>query len=1475
MKFTTLLLTALAFEAQAAIHVTNLSVEGRKDQPLGLDVETPRLGWQIVADAGEQDVVQTGYHILVASSPELLAQGQGDLWDATVQSPQSLWIDYLGIPLQANQRAYWKVQVTCEKSKGKKTVTEQSPWSDASSWGAGMLTGDNWRGNWIGLDYAMPWDVEDVHSRLSARYYRTTFETKDKQVRHATLHIAGLGLYEAFVNGHRVGDAPNSDSNVGQQVLMPAPTDYRRSIIYNSFDVTPYLLPTQPSSTPLNPSSHCLAVTVSNGRYYTMQQKKKLYKIPTFGYPTLRANLIIEYTDGTSDVIATNEKNWRVTADGPIRSSNEYDGEIYDAGKAFEKWTMADFDDSQWRQPERSALPIGKMRGNTTPPMVVQEVLYPRDIRLTEDGRILFDFGQNFAGWMRVPIGQMGLNKDDTLRLRFAEKLEAPIGAPWTEQESWASNGPGYCLTDTSRLYVENLRNAEVTDYYIASGHEDEDETWAPRFTYHGFRFAEMVILPNANPEYPVRKRIKPRNGNKSPLLTLLDLSKPSNTSNLSNPSNSSTPTSPFLGEVVGDPMETLYTFETSNKVLNRVVRNAFWGVRSNYKGMPVDCPQRDERQPWVGDHSMGCWGESYLMDNHALYVKWMQDLEDSQRPDGTLPGVAPAFWNYYNDDITWPSVFIFGADMLYTQFGDIEAIRRHYPAMRRWVMHFWQQHRDPVTGVVKADKYADWCCPPEAPELIHSQDPNRVTDGVLIGSCYLYRIFQDMMKFDDILINKLQTCSDKERLAINREGLTIELLKADKAEYQACRTSLRDAVNAVFLNVKTKADDPKAGRSPRSMTSPSNHILYPDSVYYSNNSVTANLLPWAFGIVPDEHTATVERWIMRKHLLLPGDTPELKNVDGHIQCGVIGMSWLLRGLADMGRQDIAWMLATVKSYPGWGYMALHGATTIWELWNGDTANPRMNSGNHIMLLGDLIPWCMENVAGIKAAAPGFSTIAFAPNFEVEELSEASGSYKTPYGLAASHWQKTDNRLIWDVTVPCNAQGAVTLPYNAVDKKGNRITAPVALGSGTHHLEYALDPALPIRNYYQGGAYERQYADSLSQDRQGIICDQFVYDFQQAAHPSCHSASIAELRNGDLLCTFFLGAREGAPDVCVYTARKKKGHDNWDPLQLVANGDLREGAKGFGTEIDSTITTPIQVNVNRKACYNPVLFQIPGGDLLLFYKIGKNVRDWTGYLMRSSDNGYTWSDPRQELVAASNPTPSSQLSPVQCSDSLLGAIKNQPIWLPKGFRCANGTVLQKARILSPSSKETGTASKEKSGKWRSYIEMSEDEGRTWALYGPVPAEAHIGTIQPALLVHRDGRIQMLCRTHRPKDTESHLARIATAFSDDGGLTWGPMQLLDDVPNNNSGIDAVTLPDGTFALVYNPFSLVPGPDKPLRNPTCIATSEDGVNWVHRLTLESSPISQYSYPSLLLGSDGTLHAIYTWRRQGIKYQQIRLK
>ena len=161
----------------------------------------------------------------------------------------------------------------------------------------------------------------------------------------------------------------------------------------------------------------------------------------------------------------------------------------------------------------------------------------------------------------------------------------------------------------------------------------------------------------------------------------------------------------------------------------------------------------------------------------------------------------------------------------------------------------------------------------------------------------------------------------------------------------------------------------------------------------------------------------------------------------------------------------------------------------------------------------------------------------------------------------------------------------------------------------------------------------------------------------------------------------------------------------------------------------------------------------------------------------------------------------------------------------------------------------------------------------------MPSRKEIRTIQPALLVHRDGRVQMLCRTASPAKDHGELARVATSFSDDGGLTWSEMQLLDSLPNNNSGIGAATLPDGSFALIYNPFGCVdwrdrndPNRNKPMRNPLYVATSTDGLHWTPQLVMESSPVSQYSYPSMIVGSDGSLHCIYTWRRQRIKYQRV---
>lgn len=392
------------------------------------------------------------------------------------------------------------------------------------------------------------------------------------------------------------------------------------------------------------------------------------------------------------------------------------------------------------------------------------------------------------------------------------------------------------------------------------------------------------------------------------------------------------------------------------------------------------------------------------------------------------------------------------------------------------------------------------------------------------------------------------------------------------------------------------------------------------------------------------------------------------------------------------------------------------------------------------------------------------------------------------------------------------------------------------VGSGKHH--FSVD--IPTRNV-------------------AILSDEFLYE--KASFPECHGATIVELKNGDLVASFFGGTKERNPDCCIWVCRKPKGAKEWTSPQLAADGVFSiKDAQATLAGIDSTCTPVTNARgkliARRKACWNPVLFQIPGGDLILFYKIGLSVGDWTGWLVRSRDGGKTWSK-REPLP-----------------EGFLGPIKNKPEYI-------NG------RIICPSSKEGGKG-------WRIHFEISDDNGKTWKTTESLAAELSVLTqhrkkggvnvddqeggeavkgedakpiyaIQPSILMHKDGRLQVLCRTRN--------ARIATAWSNDNGDTWSKVTLL-DVPNNNSGTDAVTLQDGRHVLIYNNFSTLPGTPKGPRTPLCVAISEDGINWQPVLTLEDSPISQYSYPSIIQGKDGRLHAVYTWRRQRVKYAEIDL-
>jgi predicted neuraminidase len=312
----------------------------------------------------------------------------------------------------------------------------------------------------------------------------------------------------------------------------------------------------------------------------------------------------------------------------------------------------------------------------------------------------------------------------------------------------------------------------------------------------------------------------------------------------------------------------------------------------------------------------------------------------------------------------------------------------------------------------------------------------------------------------------------------------------------------------------------------------------------------------------------------------------------------------------------------------------------------------------------------------------------------------------------------------------------------------------------------------------------------------GAIVDQ-EFVFETAPFPSAHASTIVETRDG-LVAAWFGGSREGAPDVGIWVSRRV--NRQWTPPVEAATGAQADGA--------------------RQPCWNPVLFDLPGRELLLFYKVGPSPQAWWGMVRTSRDNGRTWSDARR------------------LPDGILGPIKNKPA------RLADGTLVAGSSTESP----------DRPSVWRVHFERTSDGGRSWTTAFPAaaPAGPAIDAIQPSLLAHADGRLQAVGRTRSQ--------RIFETWSSDGGRTWTPLALT-ALPNPNSGIDAVTLRDGRHLIVYNHATQG-------RSPLNVAISRDGITWQPVLVLESAP-GEYSYPAVIQSADGRVHITYTWKRQRIKH------
>ena len=304
-----------------------------------------------------------------------------------------------------------------------------------------------------------------------------------------------------------------------------------------------------------------------------------------------------------------------------------------------------------------------------------------------------------------------------------------------------------------------------------------------------------------------------------------------------------------------------------------------------------------------------------------------------------------------------------------------------------------------------------------------------------------------------------------------------------------------------------------------------------------------------------------------------------------------------------------------------------------------------------------------------------------------------------------------------------------------------------------------------------------------------IAGEEFVYT--RAPFPSAHASTIVETPGG-LVAAWFGGTGEKNPDVGIWLSR----HDDrgWSIPVEVANG--------------------VQPKGPRYPCWNPVLFRTSAGALWLFYKVGPSPSRWWGLVMRSEDDGRSWSDP------------------ARLPDGILGPIRAKPVQL------ADGTLL-----AGSSTEDDG---------WRVHMERTRDPAGAWEKTPPLNTPASFAAIQPTILVHGERRIQILCRTEQRV--------IAESWSEDSGRTWSPLRAT-DLPNPSAGIDSVHLADGRFLLVYNPT-------RDNRRQLQIAISPDGRSWTPAVMLEDSA-GEYSYPAVIQSRDGRVHVTYTWRRERIKH------
>ena len=1045
--------TALRPAAQAPAFTgpVELRVDSVKT-PLGIDDPAPRFSWQLQDPA--RGAKQTAYEVLVATRAELLGQGQTDVWDSgRTESDASLNVRYEGAALQPSTRYFWRVKVW--DAVGKPYGESETGW-----WETGLVTQGGWRAQWIGYETAeeaavrhaqAAWITSPDAKVLAAekaaeeRYAYRQGIVLARPVRRATLYATGQDTVSAWINGAQVlaadklpawkqmpwrkfvraevtthlsagkntiaiesvhyvvnpngmaaADAPPLMATLfveftdGSTATFASGTEWKTAVHAaagwerKGFDDSGWksaVVSTQALGHPWIPDSvktlrHAFTVNlpVKSARLYAtalgayemfLNGRRVGDDVLAPGWTDYRQRVKYQTYDvtalvahGANAIGALLAPGWYETSLEWLQQPNNY-GDTPPALRAqlriehtdgSVEWVVTD---ASWRAGRTEILHSEIYDGES------------QDARLKQTGWNTAAF--DAAEWKsavalepsRVAIEAQVYPSIRAERTVKAKSVNEPrpgvhvydFGQNFSGVERLRVEGPAgtdvrlrfaEIVNADGTIYTDNLRTAKATDHFILDGKGMEEFT--PQFTFHGFRYVEVTGLPSA----PGKDAV-------TALVLHTD--------------------APFTAKL-----------ETGSGMINQLWSNILWGQRSNFVGVPTDCPQRDERLGWMGDAQVFWRAASYNMDLAAFSRKFAGDMRGTQV--GTpyfgiySPGTAQpnsgfgAGWSDAGVVIPWTS---------WLQNGDTSVIEENWAAMEKYLNAIEAANPDGLWEHASGIPFGDWL------------SPEGKTDYTLIATAY--------WAYDATLMRQMAHATGRVQ---------------DEEKYARLFEKIRAAFEKRFVH----GDGFVAGAD--NSASPFGGINNPDAKSQGGDTQTGYVLALHMNLVPEELRKAVAQKLADK----------IEANHGLLGTGFLGTPYLLEELTKAGYSRLAYKLLLNTEYPSWGYQVEHGATTMWERWNGDRMkdDPSMNSYNHYAY-GAVADWIYRYAAGVDATPldAGFHTVMLHPAFD-ERLGHVAFDYVSAYGPIHSDWKVTGTTAEWYLTLPANTTGWLGLSADEAAK---------------------------------------------------------------------------------------------------------------------------------------------------------------------------------------------------------------------------------------------------------------------------------------------------------------------------------------------------------------------------------------------------------------------------------------------------------